>query len=404
MVVAMLRAALAASLVVGCAGPVAPPSDGDIAPGDGSGGTASHQWVLGYYTAYDLHLYPIDELDWTGLTHAAFAGLQVHPDRTLDFSFFDERGTGAADARLFVAAAHGHGVKAMLMLGGAGTGTNIAAAATPAHRAELVGRLIDALDTLGGYDGIDLDWEDAVELDDLIGLAHDLRAAKPDLLLSYPAGAINGNIQTVDPRFAQLAQSLDRFMVQTYYPSTAVAGQGWSSWFSSPLSGVTGSTPIAIDDTLARYVAAGVPTAKLGMGISFYAICYTGGVSAPRQLLVAGQDIVGGDGSYPLSAMFAPGGTYAHASATERRRDEVTAEPYLSLDTAVDDPHCGASTRYISFEDEASIIAKGAFSRSRGYGGIIIWTINLGRLPANAVDGRSPTALFQALKRGFLDP
>jgi chitinase len=400
MVMVMLRVVLAASLLVGCAGPDAPASDGG---GDGSS-AASNQWVLGYYTAYDLHLYPIAELDWAGLTHVAFAGLQVHPDRTLDFSFFDERGTGAADAREFVAAAHGHGVKALVMLGGAGTGVNIAAAATPAHRAELVGRLIDALGTLGGYDGIDLDWEDAVELDDLVALAHDLRAARPDLLLSYPANAINGNIQTVDPRLAQLAQSLDRFMVQTYYPSTAVAGQGWSSWFVSPLSGVTGSTPIAIDDTLARYVAAGVPTAKLGMGISFYAICYTGGVSAPRQLLVDGQDIVGGDGSYPLSLMFAPGGTYARASASERRRDPVAAEPYLSLDAAVDDPHCGATTRYISFEDETSIIAKGAFSRSHGYGGIIIWTINLGRLPANAVDGRAPNALFQALKRGFLDP
>src|SRR5262249_27671735 len=79
-----------------------------------------------------------------------------------------------------------------------------------------------------------------------------------------------------DPKMATLAASLDRFNVQTYYPSTAFAGAGWSSWFSSPLSGVTGATPIAIDDTLQRYATAGVPTSKLGMGMAFYAICYTG--------------------------------------------------------------------------------------------------------------------------------
>ena len=44
-----------------------------------------------------------------------------------------------------------------------------------------------------GYDGIDLDWEDSVNLDDLVSLAQALRASKPSILLTYPAGAINGN-------------------------------------------------------------------------------------------------------------------------------------------------------------------------------------------------------------------
>lgn len=382
--------------------PVDAPAGGDGPGTDGAPGTTG-QWVLGYYVGYDLDSYPIAELDWSGLTHIAFAPLTVKADRTLDLSFTDQHGTGVADAKALVAAAHAHGVQALLMLGGAGAGPNIAAAATDAHRAELVTHLLDAMTTLGGYDGIDLDWEDSVNLDDLVSLAQDLRAAKPDILLSYPGGAINGNFQTVDPRFAQLAVPLDRFMVQTYYPSTAVAGQGWSSWFISALSGVSGSTPIAIDDTLQRYVDAGVPAAKLGMGIGFYAICYTGGISAPRQPTDNAQ-ITGGDNDYPLSAFYAAGGTLDQASAGEQKRDTVAAEPYLSLATAKNDTHCGGSTRYISYEDETSILAKGAFSRAHGYGGIIIWTINEGRLPANATGGRTRTALFDALRQGFLAP
>jgi hypothetical protein len=47
---------------------------------------------------------------------------------------------------------------------------------------------------------------------------------------------------------------------------------------------------------------------------------------------------------------------------------------------------------------------KGQFSKANGYGGIIVWTIQQGWLPAGASGGRAPNALMQALKQGFLDP
>jgi chitinase len=360
--------------------------------------------VLGYYVGYDINAYPIASIDWSGLTHIAFAPLGVTASGTLDVSFSDQNGTGQADAMALAQAAHAHGVKALLMLGGAGAGANIASAAVASKRAGFVLALLGALSALG-YDGIDLDWEDSVNLDDLVALAQALRAAQPTMLLSYPAGTINGNFQTVDARLVTLAASLDRFNVQTYYPSTAVVGQGWSSWFVSPLSGVSTSTPIAIDDTLARYAAAGIPKSKLGMGTAFYAICYTGGITAPRQATNSTtQQIVGGDNDYPLSAFFASGGTFDASAAASRKRDTVAAEPYLSLPSAVTDSHCGAATQYLSYEDETSLAAKGAFSKTNGYGGIIIWTLQEGWLPANASGGRAPNALMQALKTAFIDP
>jgi chitinase len=300
-------------------------------------------------------------------------------------------------------AAHAHGVKALFMLGGAGAGGNIATAAGSAKRAAFVTTLLDALTTLG-FDGIDLDWEDSVNLDDLVSLAQALRAARPGIVLTYPAGAINGNYQTVDARMATLAASLDRFNVQTYYPSTAVAGSGWDSWFNSPVSGAMGSTPIAIDDTLGRYVAAGIPKAKLGMGMSFYAICYTGGITGPRQPTSGGQAITGGDNTYPLSAFFAAGSTFDGSQAASRKVDSVAQVPYLTFASPVSDSHCGGNTQYVSYDDETSIVAKGAFSKANGYGGIIVWTLEEGWLPQGASGGRAPNALMQALKRGFLDP
>jgi len=367
-------------------------------------GTETGQWVLGYYVGYQVNDYPIASIDWSGLTHIALAPLTVNGSGALDTTFDDSNGSGPADAKALVSAAHAHGVKALLMLGGAGDGANIAAVATSAKRASFVSGLISTLDSLGGYDGIDLDWEDSINLDDLVSLAQALRAARPGIVLSYPGGAINGNYQTVDSHMASLAQSLDRFNVQTYYPSTAVAGQGWDSWFNSPVSGSAGSTPIAIDDTLQRYAAAGIPKAKLGMGMSFYAICYTGGITGPRQPTDGSVSIVGGDNAYPLSTFFAAGSTFAKSAASEQKRDAVAQVPFLALATAVNDSGCKTTTRYISYDDETSIVAKGTFSKASGYGGIIVWTLGEGWLPSGAAGGRAQNALMQALKKGFLDP
>lgn len=391
--------------VGGAGGVAATGGAGGATGGAGAAGATGSrsQWVLGYYVGYQINDYPISAIDWSGLTHIAFAPLLVKADRTLDLGFNDSNGTGEADAKALAQAAHAHGVKALMMLGGADAGATIAAAADAAHRAAFVQTLLAALDSLG-YDGIDLDWEDSVNLADLAALGQALRAARSGIVLTYPAGAINANIATVAPELVTLASALDRFNVQTYYPSTAYAGSGWSSWFSSPLSGMTPTTPVAIDDTLQRYAAAGIPKAKLGMGIAFSAICYTGGITGPRQATDGTtQTIVGGDNAYPLTRFFAASGTFAGATSGELKRDSVAAEPYLSLDAAVNDAGCGAPTRYITYEDETSIAAKGAFSKANGYGGIIIWTVGQGYLPANAAGGRSRNALTQALKAGFLD-
>ena len=78
--------------------------------------------------------------------------------------------------------------------------------------------------------------------------------------------------------------------------------------------------------------------------------------------------------------------------------------PYPSLGSPKYDQGCGASTQYISYDDEASIIAKGTFSKANGYGGIMVWTIQEGWLSPGAAGGRPQNALMQALKKGFLDP
>lgn len=387
-------------------------SDGGVVSG------ASGQWVLGYYVGYNSDAYPLASIDWTGLSHIIVSPLLVRAsngayqglDWTMDH--FGSDADGQAWVKSVAAAAHANGKKALVMLGGAGAGTNIAIAAGSANRAKFVGDLMSALATLG-LDGIDLDWEDDIAYADFISLAHDLRtsgAAPAGLVLTAPGGAVDVGTK-IDANIVSLVQYLDRYDLMTYGAwIMAGVGQGWCSWHTSPLSGATTTpnanncyAPIAIDASLEAYVQAGIPKAKLGMGIGFSAMCYVGApyVTAPGQN-TDGDSFGGGDNTYPLSKFFAAGGTFDKNQASVQR-DATAAVPYLSLPSATSDAACGGMTRYISYDDEQSIIAKGKFSKDNGYGGVIVWTIDQGWLPANASGGRQPNALMQALKSGFLE-
>jgi chitinase len=378
-----------------------------------SGDTRRDQWVVGYYAGYQADRYPVDRIDWSTLTHLTLAGVLVRPDQALDTNFYQGPGRGEAMAKALSAAAHAHGRTALLMLGGAGNGPNIArAAATVPARKALVDQLTATADRLG-YDGYDLDWEDghprrpdgSPDYGPLLALARALKIARPQMVLTFPGTTVNPNTQrSIDPVLAALAGTVDRFSVMSYFPATAIVGSGWASWFNSPLKGAAASTPISIEDSLRRYVDAGVPAHRLMMGIGFYTICYPDGVTGPRQPTGAGKGgaMGGGDNRYPAGDVFEAGGLWEQAGEGGRRYDGAVENPYLSFASPVSSPRCGAPTRYVPYEDERSIVAKGAFSKANGYGGTIVWTIQQGVLPAGAAGGLPRDHLLQALRRGFL--
>lgn len=388
------------------------------------GGMHGSQWVIGYYPGYERDKLPTADIDWSGLSHIVFATIKVNADFTLGLDFYvGSEDQGKAAATEIADAANAHGVTPLLMLGGAGV--NNISGAISADVTQLAQRLITTMTDLH-YAGIDLDIEDGSPLPSVVMLAKTLREMQPDIVLTYPGPSRQFAQTTVEPEYVELATYLDRFAIQSYYggnnglfTGSDDNGHRFYSWFASALSGATDLTPYAIDDALQKFSGAGIPKAKLAMGIAGYAACYKipdttppGGsdVSGPRMETNAPSSWCwdcgtgGGDGSFSLSALFAGDGAYVNAKPSERKRDDVAKEPYLGLDSAVNDSHCGGSTRYIIYGDETSIRDKGAFSKKNGYGGIIVWTIPQMWLPDGAAEGRARNALFQALKQGFLDP
>jgi chitinase len=353
------------------------------------------RWVIGYYAAYQRDAYPPSEIDWSGVSHLVLTRLKTDGGGKVQRDLDVDAVNGPLLAKDIAQRAHQNGRKVLLLVGGAGQGTGLRDSASNGNRATFVTNLLQAMNDLG-FDGLDLDWEESVDYELWTALARDLRASKlapPGLILTGDVFPVNGNYQMVEPKVTALAEQLDRLNVMSYFPGTAFAGEGWRSWHGSALTGSKGTTPIAIDDTLARYAKAGVPKGKLTMGVAFYAMCYTGGVTAPDQDTANGVSILGGDNDFPLQVLFASNGSF---SAANRKWDATAQVPYLTLPSP--ESH---GCRYVSFDDEESLEAKGAFARANAYGGIIVWTLNQGWLTGST---KPKNALMQALKRGFLDP
>lgn len=356
----------------------------------GSGGApAGGKWVGGYYAGYQQAMYPPEAIDWNGLSHLMVGAVQPKADGTLDTTFYIDAVNGPALAKKLVGLAHQHGKKAIAMIGGAGLHAGFVGAASSAHRAAFVQNLVQ-LAADYGFDGFDLDWEplETADYADFKALAEALRAASPNTILTVPVGWVNANFPDVDAYYGEIAPIFDQINIMSY--SMAGPWDGWQSWHSSALMGNGPTTPSSVDASVKAFLAAGVPAAKLGIGIGFYGSCWTSPVSAPGQDRGASQ-LVADDNVMTFDHIM----TSYHAAANYHY-DTAAHAPYLGFGS----PHGPEGCTFVSYEDEQSIADKGTYVKDNGLGGAIVWTINEGYRPDQPVGQRDP--LMEALGKAFL--
>lgn len=343
-------------------------------------------WVSGYYVGYQRDLYPIDQVDFEVVTHLVVGRVTPNEDGSVDTHFDIDPVTGPAWAREVAQATHAAGAKAVLMVGGAGEHANWVGAASPANLDTFVDNLLVAMDDLG-YDGLDLDWEPIESVDEprFIALAQALRTRRPDMLLTVPLGWINANFASPVNTFAgEIAPLFDQVNLMTY--DMAGGWPGWRSWHSSALTGHGGNTPTSVQVSVDYHLAAGVPRAKLGIGIPFYGTCWRG-VTGP------GQD--GGFVQASDNAMSYRNIVDDYFAEDRRQWDAGAFVPYLGSNAPFGPQQC----TFVSYDDEESIAAKGAFVRQNGLGGTIVWTISQGHLPERPAGERDP--LLRAIGEAF---
>jgi GH18 family chitinase len=205
------------------------------------------------------------------------------------------------------------------------------------------------------------------------------------VIITYPAGNINTNIDKVTPHDVRMAGLVDQYNFMSY--GVGWFGQGWASNTFSPLTGHTEHRPVSIAGTIQAYVDAGVPRAKLGIGLAFYGCCWQG-VTGPGQ---DGGRVAERDGAMSYRTLVAQ-----YPVAATRQWDTLARVPYLSSPTPIGPAAC----TFVSYDDAESVAAKAAYARAQGLGGVIIWTLGQGHVPSAPPGQRDP--LLDALRTGYL--
>lgn len=346
---------------------------------------------MGYYTSWDDPanggFYAVSAIDWDGLTHVATAFYLPDGKGGWASGSFD---SGTASA--IISAAHAQGKKVLASIGGAGSGPMFEGSTQPSNMQTFVASLESLLAM--GYDGIDIDWEGgnlSAQQDQALqtSLIQALRQKSPNAILTLTAGVENENSPDDLSWYGTIAGQLDQVNLMSYGMSGAYPG--WKSWHSSPLHwDHDSSTPTGIDATVAHYLAANVPAAKLGVGIGFYGECYTAPVTGPSQALGSSQ-VAASDNTMSYANII---NSYYLAGAYHY--DTAAEVPYLTLSG-----NNAENCTYVTYEDSTSIAAKGAWVKAQGLGGAIIWAISEGYVASGAtVQQQNP--LLEATKAAFV--
>lgn len=300
--------------------------------------------------------YTEKDVPWSSLTDIGHFSLVPKPDGGLETPDW-----GPFPDNTLVAAAHDHGVRVFLVIGGdheaATTGFSTMAASGQA-RATFSRNVADVLDRVG-YDGVELDWEfprDARDRVNLTLLVRELRAAVGDRSLSIAGPASDWYGRWYD--LPALSPELDWFTSMTY----TFASASWSPKAShnSALHG-----PDSLDSAKKYFMERGVPARKIVLGIPLFGERFDG-------VEALGQTISDRAGSEPYYKDIVP---LINKGWTLRRDAAAGDMPYLTRDD-------GAGL--IVFDDVRSVSAKCSYllsSEPRG-GGVALWRLGQDWLPS----------------------
>ncbi|MBN2530542.1 MAG: hypothetical protein JXR76_29415 [Deltaproteobacteria bacterium] len=331
-------------------------------------------WVTGYYVGYQQSQYPPEVVNYQAMTHLAIGAILPRNNGSLDTTFYLSATKGPVLVDELVERAHAVGTKVLGMVGGAGADSAFISASSSANRTNFVQELVSFARDEHKMDGLDLDWEPLNDEDHVPfeALVDALRAAWPEVILTFPTGFFNSNYGSAHPFLARIAPKLDQINLMSY--GMAGAWSGWESWHSSALYDDGPAHPTSVSQSVESLLGVNVPSRKVGVGIGFYGLCYSAPVTGPRQSL-DGASVLKRDNKMSYTNIMTD-----YYSASSYIFDAEAQVPYLSLSPAVND--CA----YVTYEDKASIEAKADYVKQKNLGGAIVWTINQGYLPDAAGD------------------
>ncbi len=339
-------------------------------------------WVTAYYAVWVQQAGTLTpaQIDYSAFSHLIHFAVVPAPDGSIDTS---KDNITPADSAAVIAPAHKAGRKVLLSVGGWLTAAAFRSAYSDAHRTAFIANLVQMVQSRG-YDGLDIDME-PLEASDAPGYAAFIRQLRAQMTAASPHLLLTAATAAQPELFARLSSSFNQINLMTY--DLAGPWTGFKTWHNSALYG--GQTPMnpgqpfpSASGMVERFIAAGVPRRKLGIGAAFYGTVWTG-ADAP---------------GLPISGVtMQTGVTYAAIMNTyyqpgRVRWDSAAQAPYLSID--------GPVKRFVSYDNEMLCRKKVAYARAQGLGGVMVWELGSGYCPARPAGQREP--LLSAIKRAWL--
>jgi chitinase len=280
--------------------------------------------------------------------------------------------------------AHENGVKVMASIGGWSMCKHYPEmAADPVKRQ----RFVDDCKKLiaKGFDGIDLDWEypgsegmnftgTPADFTNFAVLIEQIRAAiGPGKLITSCFTASPAKLANSFD-WPRVSRTLDYFNMMTYDYNG-----GWSNkaGHNSPLYDYPGAevAGFSVDATANAAVAAGIPRAKLNLGVGFYGRgVVTNGPAALNAPTVKRPETVQPDGAVNTCADFTNwpkdvwDGTPNYSAVVA-----TTADWTEHWDDNAKVPYKTKGNFFLSYDNERSVAAKAQYVKDRNLGGVIVW-------------------------------
>lgn len=338
--------------------------------------TPAGKAVVGYYTGWSAYKgYTPSQVPAGQLTHLNYAFAKINPS-TSRIVLADPANDRQNFAAIRALKKQHNGLKALLSVGGWDYSTYFSDVASTAGRREAFAQSCVDMIREHGFDGVDLDWEYPVsgglsgntnrpqDKQNFTLLLQKIREKlnameKQDGRRYYLtiAGAANTSyLAKIEPQ--KVAALVDHIFVMAY----DMHGP-WDRYadFNAPLYNPTEQSPQyknSVHDGLSAYRSSGVPAGKLVLGMPLYGYIYQG-VSSQNNGLYSSFSSAKSI-SYDLVRR-----SYLNNSAYKQYRHKTAQVPYLY----------GKGT-FISYEDTASIAAKGTLAKSMGLAGVGVWELS----------------------------
>jgi GH18 family chitinase len=372
----------------------------------------SQFWVTGYLTSWSLNTgvhesgygdgnLHKDSIDYNALTHIVMFAISLGSDGTIGFGNLSPGRQGPYND--FV---HSKGKPIILSVGGAGNNA-FATAIGSANRTTTVRNLL-ALRRAQRYDGFDIDMEpvntsDTANLRLFIKQLYDSLQRESAYYNVAKKPLITAAIYNSAGFWASASPYLDQVNLMTYDFFGTWFGK---SWHNNAPYGAASDVDIynvamtTVQSKMQRFLDAGIPRAKFGVGVDFNGYVWKGGlrndgsgsgITAPRQTwttaptMTTGKEVTG----YTLKK------DWIDKYPSNVHYDAVAKVPYIGIDATG-----SANDYYITYQDTSTAREIVQLSKNSSLGGIIIWELGGGYYSAADFPGlaeRHP--MLQSIKR-----